>query len=213
MAAIYKPTLVSMMSYLDSVQYDKDHTFTDVQLGLVTAADVLRWMNVKTFGIPDPPLDANPTLARSNSIKYWKKALSFFMPNRLMAWNRLTNQGNPTRSIEINDLIKRVKKKEVCKQGVPSSARRPMKEREFRRLHYILRESANVLWKLGIPALLNFMYHLIARIDDSTQVMMEHLRAHDNFDFALKCRLNWSKNVEEERDAPWQLFIGCMDPM
>jgi hypothetical protein len=57
------------------------------------------------------------------------------------------------------------------------------------------------------------MYHLIARIDDSTQVMMEHLRAHDNFDFALKCRLNWSKNVEEERDAPWQLFIGCMDPM
>lgn len=130
MAAIYKPTLVSMMSYLDSVQYDKDHTFTDVQLGLVTAADVLRWMNVKTFGIPDPPLDANPTLARSNSIKYWKKALSFFMPNRLMAWNRLTNQGNPTRSIEINDLIKRVKKKEVCKQGVPSSARRPMKERE-----------------------------------------------------------------------------------
>lgn len=75
--AIYKPTLVSMMPYLEGVQYTKDHAFTDAQLSLVTAGNVLQWMNVKTFGIPDPPINANPTLARSNSIKYWKKAVPY----------------------------------------------------------------------------------------------------------------------------------------
>lgn len=85
--AKYKPTLVSMMSHMDSQQYPNNHEFTDEHLSTVTPVAVLRWMNTKAFGMPDPPIDANPTLARSNSLKYWKKALSFFMPNRLMPWN------------------------------------------------------------------------------------------------------------------------------
>ena len=27
----------------------------------------------------------------------------------------------------------------------------------------------------------------------------------------LKTELNWSKNVQEERDAPWQMMMGSMD--
>jgi hypothetical protein len=49
-----------------------------------------------------------------------KKRFLFFHPNRLMDWSSGRNEGNPTRSIEINNLIKRVKKKEVRKQGVAS---------------------------------------------------------------------------------------------
>jgi hypothetical protein len=135
------------------------------------------------------------------------------MPNKLMAWNRLSNQGNPTRSIEINDLIKRVKKKEVRKQGAPSQTRRPMSGREFHLLHGILKASNDIVWRHGITCLINFQFHLIARIDDTTQLLMDHLRVHDSFSFALKARLNWSKNVQEERDAPWQLVIGSMDPL
>ena len=78
-----------------------------------------------------PPADANPTLARSNSLAFWKKAISFFMPNRLIPWVSGRNKGNPTRSIEINNLIKRVKKKEVWKQGVASQCRRGITEDEF----------------------------------------------------------------------------------
>ena len=39
------------------------------------------------------------------------------MPNRLMLLNAISGQGNPTRSIEVNTLIKKVKKKEVRKEG------------------------------------------------------------------------------------------------
>jgi hypothetical protein len=54
--------------------------------------------------------------ARLSSLEFWKKAISFF---RLIPWNSSTSQeGNPTKSIVVNDLIKRVKKKEVRKQGV-----------------------------------------------------------------------------------------------
>ena len=45
----------------------------------------------------------------------------------------------------------------------------------------------------------------------STQVLIENIRVHDSFCNALKTRLNWSKNVSEERDAPWQIVLGSMD--
>jgi hypothetical protein len=45
------------------------------------------------------------------------------MPNGLVSWNKLNNVGNPTKSIEINDLIKAVKKTEVRKQGKASTPR------------------------------------------------------------------------------------------
>ncbi len=86
---------------------------------------------MKAFGVPDPPSDANPTFARSNSLAYWKKAMSFFMPDRLVVWVSGRNEGNPTRSIEVNSHIKRIKKKEVRKQGVLSKAKRPLTEVKF----------------------------------------------------------------------------------
>ena len=73
--------------------------------------------NQKAYGTPEPEPEpdpnANPTQARSSSLQFWKKAISCYMPNRLMPWNAVSGQGNPTRSIEVNTLIKKVKKKEV----------------------------------------------------------------------------------------------------
>jgi hypothetical protein len=70
------------------------------------------------------------------------------MPNCVMPWNPVSGQGNPTRSIEVNTLIKKVKKKEVRKQGVASKARRAITHVEFRRMQSILREKNDVspLW-------------------------------------------------------------------
>ena len=39
------------------------------------------------------------------------------MPNRLSQWNEISNVGNPTKSAEVNDLDKRVTKKEARKEG------------------------------------------------------------------------------------------------
>jgi hypothetical protein len=76
--------LDNFMSFHHGKVYKKEQVYTPAQLLFITPNDGLRWMNFRCFGTPDPPSDANPTLAWSNTFKFWKKALSSFMPNRLM---------------------------------------------------------------------------------------------------------------------------------
>jgi hypothetical protein len=212
-AVKYKSTLDSLLSFVHKTEYTRETTYTKGELRALTPENVLHWMNIKTFGVADPPMDANPISARSNSLAFWKKAISFFMPNRLIVWTSGRNEGNPTRSIDVNNLIKRVKKKEVRKQGVASQCRRAITEAEFRAMQKILQkhDGDSLIWRYGLYALTNFQFHLLARIDDTTQVLVENLKIHDSFCNALKTRLNWSKNVSEERDAPWQIVLGSMD--
>ena len=212
----YRPTLVSLMSFLDGVAYAKETIFTEQRLRRITPSDILRWMNMKTFGVENPPLDANPLTAHSSSLAYWKKAISHFMPNCLMAWNSTAGIGNPTRSSEVNDLITRVKKKEVRRQGVESSAHRPLTHEEFCQQQTIFRESPGLddLTRYGMPALFNFQSHMISRIDCASQWQKELFAPHDFFpQFAAKARLAWAKNVHEEGDAPWQIVFGLKEPL
>jgi hypothetical protein len=54
---------------------------------------------------------------------------------------------------------------------------------------------------------------MIARVDDASQFLRQNLERHHHFPgMALKCRLTWSKNVMDERAAPWQTLLGAMDP-
>jgi hypothetical protein len=62
-----------------------------------------------------------------------------------------------------------------------------------------------------MPAFLNYQFHLIVRIDDTTQETIENICVHNEFSNCLKTKLHWSKNVQEERDAPWQMMMGSMD--
>ena len=91
----------------DNIEYENDAEFTEQQLGELTPEKLMKWFNHETFDIPDPPVghDLAP-LVRTNTLKYWKKVLSFFMPNCLMPWNALSGVGNPTSSKKIYDLIK-----------------------------------------------------------------------------------------------------------
>jgi hypothetical protein len=150
----YHATLVHFMTFMNGIVYPKDHQFVQDELAPLTPDDVARWMCQKAYGTPEPEPDANPTQARSSSLHYWKKAISYYMLNRLMPWNAVSGQGNPTRSIEVNTLIKKVKKKEVRKEGVSSKARHAVTHVEFRRMQSILREKNDVIRRYGIPSLL-----------------------------------------------------------
>ena len=221
----YKRVLDSLMSSVHRLEVGQDYgaerEYTDDEKRQVTPEEMVRWLNLRTFGVPDPgPNESIRPLVRANTLAFWKKAISFHMPDRLHGWRSGSNDGNPTKSAEVNDFIKRVKKLEARKQGADSQTRRPMLEVEFRRLHEIFKSTVHAhntntsrIWKYGMPALINFQFHLIARIDDTTQVILDHIRVHDNFSDALKTRLNWSKNVQDERDAPWQVILGCMNPV
>jgi hypothetical protein len=208
----------------DGQVYLYEREYTDAELREVTPAEMIRWMNLKTFGVPERARNADAVrpMVRANTLAFWKKAISFSMPDRLHGWRSGTNDGNPTKSAKVNGFLKNIKRIETQRQGAVSQTRRPMQKAEFRRLHAEilfktvggrLLSGRSLVWKYGMPALMDFQFHLIARIDDTTQVVLEHIRTHDKFENALKTRLNWSKNVQDKCDAPWQIVLGSMDPV
>jgi hypothetical protein len=132
---LYKPSLDHLMSFIVARPFAWSYIYSDDELNAITPAHVLQWMNFRTFGTINPAVDSSPISARSSSLQYLKKAISSLHPNRLMVWSAGCNEGNPTRNVEINDLIKRVKKKEVRKQGVASQTQRAITELEFCSLH------------------------------------------------------------------------------
>ena len=97
----YKATLDTFMSFVHGQQYRREKEYTVEERNALTPNDVVRWMNVKTFfGIEDPPVDANPVHAHSSSLEFWKKAILFFMPNRLIPWNSTSREGNPPKVLK-----------------------------------------------------------------------------------------------------------------
>ena len=62
-----------------------------------------------------------------------------------------------------------------------------------------------------VSAAAKFQFHMMARIDDTCCFDPRDLKPHPQFAFALQARMCWSKNVREERDAPDQIVVGCMD--
>ena len=72
-------------------------------------------MRFKVYGKADPDVNDMPTQGRLSSLEFTKKAISQFMPDKLQSWLIRRQDGNPTQSVAVNDLIKLVKKKEVQK--------------------------------------------------------------------------------------------------
>jgi len=208
----YHATLIDFMSFVDGVQHHKDTSFTPQRLGQIRPPQLVRWMCLKVYGTPTPGPADRPTVRRSSSLEYYKKAISNYMPNKLMPWNALAQEGNPTRSVEVNNFIKAVKKKEVRKQGKASSARRPLEKSEFVDIQRYFRSRQDPHRRFRLPAFTKFQYNLIARNDDTANFETADLKAVPEFPFALQCRMCWSKNITEERDAPDQILLGAMDP-
>jgi hypothetical protein len=137
----YKRYLVDCMNDAFGTNHPRTYMFSDDELLALTPEHLHAYMCKYAFGTATPSVEDDPTFARSSTLEVAKKAISFYMPNRLMPWNSQTNSGNPTRSTQVNDLIKRIKKKEVRKEGKRSSARRAMNIEEFGALVERLRAS------------------------------------------------------------------------
>ena len=168
-------------------------------------------MKLTAFGCPDVGDDDVPTCGRSNTLAFHKKALSYFMPNKHLGWNMVSLSGNPTRSPEVNDLIKRVRRHKVHGEGVSSQARRALTLPEFHSLVGMAPNSEIFNLQVHIPCILKFQVHLIARVDDAAHVLMSELWSHGLFDYALCVCLRWMKNCLEERDAQEQIILGSSD--
>ena len=133
----YKSVLVKFMSYLDNHEYSIDHEFTTERLSQIKPPDLMQWLNFQVYEMEHPEDDAKLN-KRHTAIAFWKKAISYYMPNKTMVFNELSNVGNPTKSAVVNDLVKRVKTKEVRKQGVAPKARHDKEDAEYQEILKVL---------------------------------------------------------------------------
>jgi hypothetical protein len=209
----YKAILTKFMRYKNNIEYEDDYTFSQNELLRITSDDICEWMNVRAYGVPIPTTDMMPVHARSSTLEYIKKAISSFMPRQNIPWDSVRGEGNPTRCVDVNKLIKTVKRLEVRRQGVPSQARRPIEYEEYLDALTVLRcGQTTASSKYMIGSVLTLQWHLIARIDDMMKLKFDNLSASVHHSSVLTCRMCWSKNISEERDAPDQIILGSMDP-
>ena len=77
----YKPCLVQLMNYLDSPNppYSIEKEFNEGRLLQITDKEVYSWLCTKAYGKSNATSDDNLIGARSNSIYFLKKVISFFM--------------------------------------------------------------------------------------------------------------------------------------
>ena len=88
----------------------------------------------------------------------------------------------------VNNVINKVKKMDVCKQGKETQARQPLTIDKFKYTIKKLKVGDDV-WRYALPALCSFQFHLIDHIDDTCQFMLNELVVHDLFSFVLRNRI------------------------
>jgi hypothetical protein len=208
---LYHGIIIDLFSFIHQQPYTKEKVFSADTLRDLRPCQIVQWMCKKVYGVTDPAPGDQPTHGRSASLEYYKKAISFYIPNQHHPWDVHNQTGNPTRAPEVNKLIQSIKQKEVRKQGSASQARRALDISEYRKIQSLLSATRSFESKHMVPTFTKLQYNLIARLDDISRLELDDLQQHDQFPFALACKICWSKNVREERDSPRQILLGAGD--
>jgi len=209
-AKAYSTCLIKMLSFIDGVQYPKTSTFSCNQLAAITVEQVAAFLNKKAFGTPVPGPEDQPHTIRTSSLAFFKKAISQFMPLS-MPWDDINLHRNPTRSTAVNEVISKVKKIEVRQEGVSSQARRALEWEEFYLLLALVRHLHANSSLCFFTAEFCLQWQIIGRIDDVMKLAKSPLLFNPRELSPLNIKLNWSKNIREERDCPTQIVFGAMD--
>ena len=134
------------------------------------------------------------------------------MPNTHQQWNDARQEGNPTRSVQMSRLIKAMRRFQTQRRGVESSVRQPVTTSEFEQVMEAYWRADNKELGLCGAALTSFQLSMIGRLDDCSKFRLPELLSYSSYpDWCITARLNWSKNVVDERDCPNQVLMGAMD--
>ena len=209
---IYHSLLVPLMNSIHGKNFRAGYKWTQSELLAVTPEKIMKYLKLKIYkdANADPDVVA-PVNYRSNTIKCWKKAWSFFMVNKMTNWDEVTKRGNPTRCADINSLIGSMIKMEVARRGMPSHARRPLTPDEYGGIIDQLGQGDSIVgaW---LCAFFAFQVALIARVDDTAKLRAFSVQPfHAFLDYGITVMLCWAKNCREQRDAPTQIVFGAAD--
>ena len=171
-------------------------------------------MNFKIYDDEYPSEDATPK-KRSTSVDYWKKAISYFMPNSY-AWVEVAGapgHGNPTKSKIVQKILTDLQKKEVMGIGKETSQRRPFLFSEYEKVLELFRKAKDITIKHRNPLVMLYQWHFITRPDDCFNFLISDPRSHPHWDFVLRQQVRWSKNIKDTRNCPDQIIFGSMNPL
>ena len=209
----YHSYIADLMRFVHKRQtpYSKTKAFTREEMTAVTPMQVRNWLCMKAFGKMTVTAMDRPTKCRGNTLAQMKKCSSHYFPNKLSQW--VDGKGNPTKSQCVNELISLVYRYEVRKEGAESQFKRPLRQDEFFMTLVLFKASKknDFMHKWLYPMICLWQYHLIGRVDDCCNFKLRDPRGHPTFDFALKTKVRWSKNVHEERRCPDQILLASMD--
>jgi hypothetical protein len=118
----YSGHIAKFMNFLNDTNHSNDHQYSDEELIQLTPNHIIKFFQFKVFKIlDDQPI--NKATDRATGwraiLEAYKRSISYFMPNRIPSWDQMSQNGNPTKSTDINDFIKLVKKLEVRKKISP----------------------------------------------------------------------------------------------
>ncbi|KAL7492567.1 hypothetical protein ACHAWT_002170 [Skeletonema menzelii] len=109
----YQRVLHEFMESNLSRAFPLNYRFTEEELSTVTPESIMKWMNKKICGDENTDMlhgdIPTPVRCSHHVLDFYKKSISYFMPNKGQVWDPDTKRGNPTRSKDINNLIKKVK--------------------------------------------------------------------------------------------------------
>ena len=217
----YQAYFGEFMNVVFGTDHPVDYEYTVEVRSTITPQHVVKYFNYKVYGSPVDdilPERAAPN-ARSSTLGFIKKSISYFMPNQNHQFNEIAMVGNPTRSKAVNDYIVRLKQLEVRQEAVPTRAKRPLEHEEYRAIINCIRKRVdhsvcNISTHqkhYALAAMMLWQYALIGRLDDAAQTKTFALFPNLRFPDALEGQLTWSKNILEERQAPHQILLASME--
>ena len=108
-----------------------------------------------------------------------------------------------------------IKKCEVRGEGADPKAKRALTivefDKEMEMICALGVEKDDYNYTVKYPAMALWQYHLIGNIDDVIPFGMGSPMGHPSYNFAIKTKVQWLKNVKDEADCPPQLLLGSGD--
>ena len=100
--------------------------------GHVWTNHIVGYCKVRIYGNPNADIEtACPTFCGWETLQSVKKGISFLHPEKGTGWNIHNKTGNPTRSVVVLNLMKKVNDQKIAGNGAASKERGPFVKEEF----------------------------------------------------------------------------------
>jgi hypothetical protein len=176
----------------------------------VASDDICRFLKQEAYHNDDPTEDIIPTFCRSSNLEAHERAISHFMPRKLIPWDPISLIGNPKKSKEVNELINGIKKFECRREGVPSQARCPIEFDEFKSLLDVTHDlsvDTDDLRRCRMASALTLQWQLIGRIDDTMKLNIDRISTNPIHAGTGNTKIEWSKTLLKKEMPQSKFFL------